>query len=459
MKKILVVDDDAGARESLRTLFQIEYQVMLTSSALEALDTLASTEVDLVLLDVVMPKKDGVTLLKELVELYPDLPVIMISASSDARHIVESIKSGAIDFVTKPFDVRELKQLVWRTLENRKLMRKIKAMESDLSRHYPKDSLLGYSDLFEKAIEAAKEAAKNDIPILIHGEEGTGKEMVARQIHAWSERSDDPFVGVYCAAIPNTLIESEMFGHDKSAFSATGEVKPGRVDLAASGSLFFDDIGEIPIMTQNKILRLLEKGYYLRLGGSRMRLSSARIIATTNCDLTEKFEQGTFLKELYFKLNVFPIYLPPLRERREDIPVLAEHFLEMFKRSMQFATKEITPEALKALCVYDWPGNIRELKNVIERSLVLHGDHEKLDLDLLPNEFHGEQGRSSKTKLTLEENLSSSVDLIERQLLIDALRTCGGIQTKAAEALGTTRRILKYKMDKLHITLPLDDPE
>lgn len=459
MRTILVVDDDAGTRESLRTLFQFEYEILLTGSAAEALDVLAATEVDLVLLDVIMPHKNGLMLLKELVELYPELPVIMISASSNVPPVVQSVKSGAIDFVTKPFDVRDLKQLVWRTLENQKLKRKIKAMESELSRHYPSDCLLGNSNLFEEAVEAAKAAAVSDRCILIQGEVGTGREMLARQIHQWSERRDNPFVGLYCADLPDALIESELFGHDKSVFSREGKLKPGRLDLAQSGTLFFDEVGELPFATQHKVLHLLTTREYARLGTSRIRQSDARIIASTTHDLTGHFKHGTFLKELYFELNILPIHLPPLRKRREDIPLLAEHFLNVFRTSLQVETESISSEALKALCVYDWPGNIRELKNVIERCLVLHGDEKVIGLPQLPSEFQDRPYDRPRATRLLKANLSASVDQVERELLIDALRSCGGVQTKAAELLGTTRRILKYKMDKLNITLPLDAPQ
>lgn len=458
MKKILVVNDDAEARESLRNLFQIEYEVLLACDVSEAMETLASSDVDVILLEVAGSKKSQVPFLKELTDPHPDLPVIIISASKDAQPIMDSSKSGTIDFVTKPFNVPELKQVVWRTLENRKLLKKIKAMESDLSRHYPTDNLLGYSDLFEAAVEAAKEAAKHDLPVLIHGEGGTGKEMLARQIHHWSSHREEPFVGVYAATIPDSIIESELWGHDRSSSSQNGQAKQGRIDLAGSGTLFLDDIGSLPSSTQTQILRLIQLRTYVRRGGTGIRHSRARIIATTHQDLTERISSGDFLQELYFELNAVPIHLPPLRDRREDIPVLAEHFLETFRKTLQVKTSTIGTEALKALCVYDWPGNIRELKNVIERSLVLHGDHPTLTLDLLPDEFHrGKYNRNHETK-RLEEDLSTSVDQVERELLIEALRSCGGVQTKAAKKLGTTRRILKYKMDKLKITWPLNTP-
>lgn len=455
MKRILVVDDDPGTRESLRRVFESDYTVLLSKSAADALGVLASSSVDLVLLDVIMPQIDGLTLLRELAELYPDLPVIMISASTDTRPVVEAIQSGAVDFVTKPFDIHELRQLVGRSFEHRRLQNRVQAMESDLSGLYPLEGLIGESPSFQAALSDAKRAAKSDATVLIQGESGTGKEMVARQIHTWSTRHHEPFVAVHCASIPESLIESELFGHEKGAFTNATQQKPGRFDLAGSGTLFLDEVGEMPTTIQVKLLRVLQEMEYMRLGGTRVLHTNARILAATNRDLAGELDTGGFREDLYYRLNVIPIRLPGLRERKEDIPLLVNFFLNHFQQRLRSEAVSFTPAAMKALCDYSWPGNIRELRNIIERSMVLHGDRPVLDVDLLPAEFQPESQHTSTQLGKLQDNLSASVDQVERQLVLEALRACGGVQTKAAEMLGTTRRVLKYKMDKLNIQLPL----
>lgn len=456
MKRLLVVDDDLGARESLRAIFEPDYAVTLTESAAEALRKLSSQPVDLILLDVIMPQKDGVTLLKELGELHPDIPVVMISASTNARPIVEAMKSGAVDFVTKPFDVKELQRLVDRAIQHRNLQKRVQAMESDLSHHFPVDGLIGDAPSFKAALENARRAAQTDATVLIHGESGTGKEMVARRIHDWSERKEEPFVAVHCASIPEPLMESELFGHEKGAFTNANQRKLGRFDMAGSGTLFFDEVGEMTPATQVKLLRVLQEKEYMRLGGSRVLHTDARILAATNRDLSREMKIGGFREDLYYRLNVVPIHVPPLRERREDIPLLADFFLSFFRSNLNARVREFSEPAMRALTEYEWPGNIRELRNVIERTVVLHGDQEILKQEILPGEFQKHSLQPSLSPDTLRDNLSASVDQIERQLLIDALRASDGVQTRAAELLGTTRRILKYKMDKLDITLPLD---
>ncbi|MEX2606908.1 MAG: sigma-54 dependent transcriptional regulator [Kiritimatiellia bacterium] len=458
MKRILVVDDDSSTRESLRRLFENEYTVLLSKSAAEALGVLASSSVDLVLLDVIMPQKDGLTLLRELLELFPELPVIMISASTDTRPVVEAIQTGAVDFVTKPFDIHELRQLVARSFEHRRLKNRVRAMETDLSSLYPLEGLIGESPPFQAALSDARRAAKSDATVLIQGESGTGKEMVARQIHTWSSRNHDPFVAVHCASIPESLIESELFGHEKGAFTNATQQKPGRFDLAGSGTLFLDEVGEMPASTQVKLLRVLQEMEYMRLGGTRVLHTNARILAATNRDLAGELVTGRFREDLYYRLNVIPIRLPGLRERKEDIPLLVKFFVSHFQERLHTEAHSFTPEAMQALCDYSWPGNIRELRNIIERGMVLHGDQPVLDVDVLPIEFHTSPPHSSTRLGTLQENLSASVDQVEHQLVLEALRSCGGVQTKAAEMLGTTRRVLKYKMDKLNIQLPLEDP-
>lgn len=457
MKRILVVDDDPGTRESLRQVLENEYTVLLSKSAAEALGVLASSSVDLVLLDVIMPRKDGLTLLRELTELYPDLPVIMISASTDSRPIVEAIQTGAVDFVTKPFDIHELRQLVGRSFEHRRLKSRVQAMETDLSGLYPLEGLIGDSPAFQAALADARRAAKSDATVLIQGESGTGKEMVARQIHTWSSRKQDPFVAVHCASIPESLIESELFGHEKGAFTNATQQKPGRFDLAGSGTLFLDEVGEMPTTTQVKLLRVLQEMEYMRLGGTRVLHTNARILAATNRDLARELDTGNFREDLYYRLNVIPIRLPGLRERKEDIPLLVNFFATHFQKRLHTEAVSFTPEAMHALCDYSWPGNIRELRNIIERSMVLHGDQSVLDVEVLPLEFQSSTPNASSHLVELKDNLSASVDQVERQLVIEALRSCGGVQTKAAEMLGTTRRVLKYKMDKLNIRLPLEE--
>nr|MDA3872984.1 sigma-54 dependent transcriptional regulator [Kiritimatiellia bacterium] len=410
MKRILVVDDDPSTRESLRRVLENEYTVLLSKSASEALGVLATSSVDLVLLDVIMPQKDGLTLLRELTELYPDLPVIMISASTDSRPIVEAIQTGAVDFVTKPFDIHELRQLVGRSFEHRRLKSRVQAMETDLSSLYPLEGLIGESPAFQAALADAKRAAKSDATVLIQGESGTGKEMVARQIHTWSSRDHDPFVAVHCASIPESLIESELFGHEKGAFTNATQQKPGRFDLAGSGTLFLDEVGEMPTTIQVKLLRVLQEMEYMRLGGTRVLHTNARILAATNRDLARELDTGSFREDLYYRLNVIPILLPSLRERRDDIPLLVNFFVTHFQKRLHTEAISFTPEAMQALCDYSWPGNIRELRNIIERSIVLHGDQSVLDVDVLPLEFQSSTRNSSSQLVALQDNLSASVD-------------------------------------------------
>lgn len=459
MKRLLVVDDDEGTRESLRLIFSQDYSLKLTATSREALGVLAAQSVDLILLDVLMPEKDGVTLLKELTALYPETPVIMISASTNARPIVESMKSGTVDFVTKPFDVKELRHLVKRSLEHQTLRQRVKAMESDVKRVFPEEGMIGDSASFQAALQNAKRAAQTDATVLIHGESGTGKEMVARHIHRWSDRASEPFVAVHCAAIPEALMESELFGHEKGAFTNATSQKLGRFDLAGSGTLFFDEVGEMSLNTQVKLLRVLQEREYMRLGGNRVLHTNARILAATNRNLLEQVRIGAFREDLYYRLNVVPIEIPPLRERHQDVVRLCFHYLEQFRANLNADVTEIEPDALEALQAYPWPGNIRELRNVIERSVVLHGHHPSLPRHLLPHEFQDPAQIPTLSTQALTENLSQSVEQVERELLIEALRACDGVQTRAAKMLGTTRRILKYKMDKHHISLPLEEEE
>ncbi len=463
MSKLLIVDDEQGSREALRQIFSHEYALLIAATAEEAQALLAREQVDLVLLDVVMPGQSGLDLLRRIHTVHPDLPVIMVSASTAIPPVVEAIRQGAVDFVAKPFDVENIRHVVWRVLENKRLHRQVAALETELSAAFPTQEIVGRSPAFVAAIDQLRQAAATDATVLIQGESGTGKELAARLLHAQSPRSDEPFVAVHCAALPENLLESELFGHEKGAFTNADRQKPGRFELAGSGTLFFDEIGEMSSATQVKLLRVLQEREFMRVGGTRLLRTNARIIAATARDLRKEVSEGLFREDLFYRLNVVQVRLPPLRERRDDIPLLLAHFLARLGPALHASARGFDEEAQRLLFAYAWPGNVRELRNVVERVLVLHGREPVISASRLPEEFHAEpasraaaadeRGAPSVSAtlpqpaegLTLEEAVSA----YERQLIAGALHRAGGVQTHAAESLGTTRRILRYKMEKL----------
>lgn len=455
MKHLLIVDDERGSRESLRAIFGRDYQLSIAESANAAARMLSEKQIDLVLLDVMMPERDGLSLLRDIQSMYPKMPVVMVSASTSVQPVVEAIRHGAHDFVTKPFDVPAIRHVVSRALESNRLQRRVDVLETDISREYPIDGIVGGSESFRKALEDARKAAQTDATVLIIGESGTGKELVARSIHAWSSRHDDPFVAVHCASLPEALMESELFGHEKGAFTSADKQKPGRFDLAGSGSLFFDEVSEMTMPTQVKLLRVLQEKEFMRVGGTRVIRTNARIIGATGKDLKDQIKAGKFRDDLYYRLSVVPIHLPPLRERQGDIPRLAQYYLRQQRQILKANTENISPEAQALLSSYAWPGNVRELRNIIERMLVLHGQCPTILPEHLPDEFT--EHPTAGTPPSVEgRTLEDAVDIYERQLIERALRDARGIQTRAAQALGTTRRILKYRMEKLNIRI--DDP-
>ena len=449
MKHLLIIDDEHGSRESLRTIFEKNYDVSLAASAVEGIARLSEKCVDLVLLDVVMPEKDGISMLKEIQSMYPDVPVIMVSASTSVQPVVEAIRVGAYDFVIKPFDVQEIRRLVTRALESSSLHRQVEVLQTEMSREYPTHGIIGRSPSFLSALGDARKAAEPDATVLICGESGTGKELVARSVHEWSSRHDEPFVAVHCASLPDTLMESELFGHEKGAFTGADKMKPGRFDLAGSGTLFFDEVSEMSLATQIKLLRVLQEREFMRVGGTRVIHTNARIIAATGKNLKQEVGEERFRDDLYYRLSVVPIILPPLNERGVDIPTLAHHFFDFFKKSLNVTTTGISAEAMEIMCRYEWPGNVRELRNIIERMLVLHGKCPQVLAEHLPDDLTPGNGQDppSAAGRTLAEAVSS----YERQLITQALTEADGIQTHAARTLGTTRRILKYRMEKLNI--------
>ncbi len=459
MKHLLIVDDEKGARESLRAIFEREYRVSAAADAAQAINALSREPVDLLLLDIIMPDKDGITFLREAREMYPGLPVIMVSASTSVRSVVESMRIGACDFVAKPFDVEELRRLVRRSLQSDAMERQVQVLRSTMDAEYPVDGIIGHAATFRAVLADARKAAATDATVLIEGESGTGKELVARMIHQLGPRAAEPFVPVHCGALSESLMESELFGHEKGAFTGADRRKLGRFDLAGSGTLFFDEVSEMSPATQVKLLRVLQEHEFMRVGGTRIIPTNARILAASNVNLREAIEAGTFRSDLYYRLSVVPIELPPLRDRMEDIPLLSEHFLHLYKQRMHVACKGFSADAMERFCAYPWPGNVRELRNVVERMLVLHGKNAMLRVEHLPPEFQF-QSDPAKNRIGLDENpsLTKAVEAFERKLVEQALVEANGVQTRAAELLGTTRRILKYRMDKLCITPPNGQP-
>lgn len=453
MKRILIVDDERGSRESLRAVFNERYDVHTAESATDASAVLSRHKVDLLLLDVMMPEKDGIEFLNEAQEMYPGLPVIMVSASTSVRPIVESIQIGAYDFVTKPFDVEEIRRLAERAINGNSLNRHVETLQGQIAEEFPIHGIIGQSAVFLNALDDARKAARTEAHVLVTGESGTGKELVARLIHACSTRANEPFVPVHCGALPESLMESELFGHEKGAFTNADRQKQGRFDLAGSGTLFFDEIGEMSLATQVKLLRVIQEKEFMRVGGTRVLVSDARIVTATNTNLKEAVIRKTFREDLFYRLSVVPIMLPPLRERKDDIPVLAQYFLRQFKSIRRYDVHGFHQRAMERMNDYDWPGNVRELRNVVERMLVLHGTSPLIREEHLPEEFHARSGSPARLVATTEEiSLTDAVNEFERHLVQSALDQANGVQTKAAAILGTTRRILKYRMEKLNIS-------
>ena len=453
MKRILIVDDERGSRESLRTVFNDRYDVHTAESAAQASTILSKHKIDLLLLDVLMPEKDGVEFLNEAQEMYPGLPVIMVSASTSVRPIVESIQIGAYDFVTKPFDVAEIRRLAERAIDGNSLNRHVETLRDQIAEEFPIHGIIGQSSSFIDALSDARKVAQTEAHVLITGESGTGKELVARLIHAFSTRVNEPFVPVHCGALPESLMETELFGHEKGAFTSADRQKQGRFDLAGSGTLFFDEIGEMSLATQVKLLRVIQEKEFMRVGGTRVLRTDARIVTATNTNLREAVIKKTFREDLFYRLSVVPITLPPLRQRKEDIPSLAQYFLRHFKSTRRYETRGFHELAMERMNDYDWPGNVRELRNVVERMLVLHGKSPFIREEHLPEEFQARMGRPARLIATTEEiSLTDAVNEFERHLVESALEQANGVQTRAAAILGTTRRILKYRMEKLNIS-------
>jgi DNA-binding NtrC family response regulator len=451
---VLIVDDEAGVRESVRMVLKDTFEPVALDSGEACLKWLGTDKAQLVFLDILMPGMDGLEVLERIRETDSDTPVIMLTATKTVKTAVTAMKLGAFDYVTKPFDVDELRLLADRATENAELRREVKTLRDAVERRFGFDSIIGHSEPMMKIFKTIEAVAPLKTTVLIMGESGTGKELIAKAIHFHSPRANKPLVTLNCAAIPENLLESELFGHERGSFTDAVEKKIGQFELAHTGTIFLDEIGEMSPALQAKLLRVIEQAEVMRVGGDKPIPVDVRVVAATNRNLHDAIAQGRFRSDLYYRLNVVSLELPPLRARRDDIPHLVRHFIEEKTKELGLPARIFAPESVERLMTYPWPGNVRELENVIERILVLTPPDVTIRPDHLPNDLLEGPGITVQVReqvLSGHKTLADAVDEFERDIIAEALERTHYNQTRAATVLGTTRRILKYRMDKLGI--------
>jgi DNA-binding NtrC family response regulator len=455
-KRVLIVDDEPGVCESLKMTLKNQYEAAVAAGGEEALAFLDKERADVVLLDVLMPGMDGMEVLERIKGRWSEIPVVMLTATKTIKTAVEAMRLGAHDYVTKPFDVDELRVILKKATETGALVEEVVRLRGEVGQRYSVDNIVGRSPEMQAIFKTVEAVAPLKTTVLVTGESGTGKELIAKAIHYQSPRASNPLVILNCAAIPHTLLESELFGHEKGAFTDAHVRKLGQFELADQGTILLDEIGEMNTQTQAKLLRVLEQNEFLHVGGTRPIHVDVRIIAATNRDLSQALKDGVFRPDLYYRLNVVSLHLPPLRERREDLTHLIAHFTRRKCKEMHVADRQFSPEAVDLMLRYPWPGNVRELENVIERVLVL-SDQNPITEEALPDHIQrGETdtGTLREQVLSGRKSLGNAVDEFEREVIMEALTRVEFNQTRAADLLGTTRRILKYRMDKLGIQSP-----
>ena len=453
MPRVLVVDDEPSVQESLRMLLKGECDVDVAGDAETALARIAAAPPDLILLDLVMPGRSGLDLLAELPEPVP--PVIVLTATRTVATAVEAMKRGAADFVTKPFEIDPLRIKIRQLLEHGRLREEVERLRSQVERRDRFAGMIGRCDAMQEVFRTVERAAASDANVLVRGASGTGKELVAQALHTLGPRRDEPFVAVNCAALPEALVESELFGHVKGAFTGAHESRAGKFEQAGAGTLFLDEIGELTPPLQAKLLRALEERKIERVGGSEPIALRARLICATNRALEADIADGRFRQDLFYRVHVLPIALPPLAERREDVRPLAEHFLARAREAAGRGPQRIGRAALATLERYAWPGNVRELRNAIDRMVVLV-EHEEIEVADLPEAIvrgtNVERLRDRVREGRLALDLA--VEQFESELLREALIREGWNQTRAAGRLGITRRTLKIRMDRYGLAGP-----
>ncbi|MCD6100878.1 MAG: sigma-54-dependent Fis family transcriptional regulator [Candidatus Marinimicrobia bacterium] len=444
-KKLLVVEDDYSMRTILKeALVEAGYDVSDAKDGKDALEMLGESEYDLVITDLMMPRVDGMKLLEIVKTKYPGVGVFIITAYGTVERAVEALQKGAYDFITKPFSISHLKTRIENYFSYMYLKDENKELKRRLEKETKYRQIVGKSEMIKKILEQIDIVARTDLPVLIVGESGTGKELIAEAIHYNSDRNDGPFIRVNCSAIPETLFESTLFGHEKGAFTNAMRTFKGMFEEANGGTFLLDEISEIPITMQAKLLRVLQEGKITRVGSTREIPIDVRIVATTNQDMRQLVKKGKFREDLFFRLNVFPIHVPPLRERIEDVPLLVEHFMKKYcEKYNSRIEKEIDDDALEFLMRYDWPGNIRQLENVIKRAILLSAEESVIKR----KHFHIELDEIDR-KQTKDFDFVMSIAEMERKLIFTALRKTKNNRTHAAKLLGISVRTLRNKLNE-----------
>ena len=459
---ILIVDDEVRITNILKINFRDKYNVLTANSGRKALEILESEPVNLVITDIRMPQMDGNTLIQEIKKTNPTLPVIVLTAYGSIENAIETIKQGAYDYIQKPINIDHLSRAIEKALEYNNVLEENRTLKQKLQKYEGTSEIITINAKMKKLLEALKQVAPTKVTVLLEGESGTGKEVFARTIYRLSDRADKPFVSINCGAIPEELIESELFGHEKGAFTGAVAMKKGKFELADKGTLFLDEIGELPKSMQVKLLRVLETQEFTRVGGTKTIKTDVRFIAATNRNLEEEVARGNFREDLYYRLKVVRIKIPPLRERKDDIPLLVRHFLEKHQADVGKKVDKVSPEVIRLFQQYDWPGNVRELENIVIHSMLFAHDS-TLTLDSLPVDFINKVNKS-KLKLKniprtkeelqlLKKKYYSKIDSnLEYSFLINALLEAKGNIARAAEITHYNRRqlynlIQKYKID------------
>jgi DNA-binding NtrC family response regulator len=450
MAKIAIIEDDRLLRQQIALSLSKQYEIVEAGDRIEGETILRQEKPALALVDLNLPPsgkcEEGISLIETARAEHPETVVIVMSGNTDTNETLKAVQAGAYDYFKKPFDLGELKLIIHRALERQEMRVENFRLRDELQRKYSFDNIIGNSPPMIRVFESIRRVADTTATVIIRGESGTGKELIARSIHYNSKRKDRPFVSVNCAALPETLVETELFGHERGAFTGAVAAHTGRFELAHEGTLFLDEVGSISLMVQAKLLRILQEKQFERVGGTKKISTDIRFITATNENLEEKVSRGEFREDLYYRIHVFPINVPPLRERKEDIPLLLYHFLRSFCRENGIPQKKFHPAALEALMSYSWKGNVREVENLVQ-TLILMSDEEMIGLHHLPTAVRGYHSASLPLLAAIPENgirMDEAVEQFERELLRTALDKVKGVKIRAAEMLGIDKNRMKY---------------